>query len=49
MLLADGRRIVRDLSKDEISDPYVIRMHPDFRLIVLANRPGYPFQVLPII
>ena len=21
----------------------VIRMHPDFRMMVLANRPGFPF------
>lgn len=24
-------------------NPNVIPLHPDFRMIVLANRPGYPF------
>jgi hypothetical protein len=41
MLLSDGRRIV---SRPELFiDDSVIRMHPDFRMIVLANRPGFPF------
>lgn len=45
MLLSDGRKIVS--SKESISfdtDPSsVILIHPEFRVIVLANRPGYPF------
>ncbi|XP_031417095.1 von Willebrand factor A domain-containing protein 8 isoform X2 [Clupea harengus] len=39
MILADGRRIVSEAS--EMSN--VIVMHPNFRMIVLANRPGFPF------
>ena len=41
MLLADGRRIVspeRALNTDEY-----IPIHENFRMWVLANRPGYPF------
>ena len=38
MLLADGRRIVTGRSGDGL-----IRIHPDFTLWVLANRPGHPF------
>ncbi|KAB5577077.1 hypothetical protein PHYPO_G00205820 [Pangasianodon hypophthalmus] len=42
MILADGRRIVSDpMGADWRAD--VITMHPDFRMIVLANRPGFPF------
>lgn len=40
MTLADGRSIKpagRDLEANDIP------IHPDFRLIMLANRPGYPF------
>ncbi|XP_064465910.1 von Willebrand factor A domain-containing protein 8-like isoform X2 [Ornithodoros turicata] len=42
MLLADGRRIVHysDAAK---SKPNSVVMHPNFRMIVLANRPGFPF------
>ncbi|KAJ2997148.1 von Willebrand factor A domain-containing protein 8 [Globomyces sp. JEL0801] len=40
MVLSDGRRIVGDLS-DAVSN--AIPIHPDFRMIVLANRPGFPF------
>jgi hypothetical protein len=40
MLLSDGRRIVPSGSP---SAPDTIPMHPGFRAIVLANRPGYPF------
>jgi hypothetical protein len=36
MLLADGRRIVRG---GEPRDN-VIPLHPDFKMFVLANRPG---------
>ncbi|KAL2081742.1 hypothetical protein ACEWY4_023595 [Coilia grayii] len=39
MILADGRRIVSEAAEK----PNVIVMHPDFRMIVLANRPGFPF------
>lgn len=34
MLLLDG---------DSCNDPAVIPVHPDFRMIALANRPGFPF------
>jgi MoxR-like ATPase len=41
MMLSDGRRIV---SRPELfDDDNVIKMHPDFRMFVLANRPGFPF------
>uniref|UniRef100_A0A672IEL6 von Willebrand factor A domain containing 8 n=1 Tax=Salarias fasciatus TaxID=181472 RepID=A0A672IEL6_SALFA len=36
MILADGRRIIS-------GRPNAIVMHPDFRMLVLANRPGFPF------
>ncbi|GFO07343.1 von Willebrand factor a domain-containing protein 8-like [Plakobranchus ocellatus] len=42
MHLADGRRIVAANSKIPAS-PNVIVAHPDFRMVVLANRPGFPF------
>ncbi|XP_067265112.1 von Willebrand factor A domain-containing protein 8 isoform X1 [Chanodichthys erythropterus] len=42
MILADGRRIVSD-SLEAAGRPNAIPMHPDFRMIVLANRPGFPF------
>jgi hypothetical protein len=38
LLLADGRRISRHQE-----GPGSIKMHPDFTLWVLANRPGFPF------
>uniref|UniRef100_A0A672TB47 VWFA domain-containing protein n=1 Tax=Sinocyclocheilus grahami TaxID=75366 RepID=A0A672TB47_SINGR len=38
MILADGRRIV------SAGRPNAIPMHPDFRMIVLANRPGFPYN-----
>lgn len=40
MILSDGRRIV-PMSKENNKD--YISIHPDFRMIVLANRPGFPF------
>jgi MoxR-like ATPase len=44
MLLADGRRIVSTLTgHDRGRRSKLIPMHPDFRMIILANRPGYPF------
>ncbi|XP_041857473.1 von Willebrand factor A domain-containing protein 8 [Melanotaenia boesemani] len=42
MILADGRRIISDPREAE-GRPNTIMMHPDFRMIVLANRPGFPF------
>ena len=44
MLLSDGRRIVPEthaLAKSGL--PNIIVSHPDFRMMVLANRPGFPF------
>uniref|UniRef100_A0A3Q1FF48 von Willebrand factor A domain-containing protein 8 n=1 Tax=Acanthochromis polyacanthus TaxID=80966 RepID=A0A3Q1FF48_9TELE len=38
MILADGRRIISAKGR-----PNTIIMHPDFRMLVLANRPGFPF------
>uniref|UniRef100_A0A3Q2TY78 von Willebrand factor A domain-containing protein 8 n=1 Tax=Fundulus heteroclitus TaxID=8078 RepID=A0A3Q2TY78_FUNHE len=38
MILADGRRIISATGR-----PNIIGMHPDFRMLVLANRPGFPF------
>ncbi|KAJ3223480.1 von Willebrand factor A domain-containing protein 8 [Clydaea vesicula] len=43
MVLSDGRRIVTK-EIDAFGDPKdYIFMHPDFRMFVLANRPGFPF------
>lgn len=45
MTLSDGRRIV-DLNRYpslDSSSSQVIPLHPQFRMIVLANRPGWPF------
>jgi MoxR-like ATPase len=42
MILSDGRRIVPVLPPN--CDPaHHIQIHPDFRIVVLANRPGFPF------
>jgi von Willebrand factor A domain-containing protein 8 len=49
LILHDGRRL---LSQQRISHEFpegcssndIIPINPDFRLIVLANRPGYPFH-----
>lgn len=45
MILSDGRRIVpQDYKIDSDSDPNsFIRLHANFRMFVLANRPGFPF------
>ncbi|KAJ3333377.1 hypothetical protein HDU76_008821, partial [Blyttiomyces sp. JEL0837] len=43
MTLTDGRRI-RKVVPGDVIEPDVIPIHPDFRMIVLANRPGYPFM-----
>ncbi|XP_041662632.1 von Willebrand factor A domain-containing protein 8 isoform X2 [Cheilinus undulatus] len=42
MILADGRRIISDPHEAK-GRPNTIIMHPDFRMLVLANRPGFPF------
>eukprot|EP00058_Branchiostoma_floridae_P007969 XP_002593457.1 hypothetical protein BRAFLDRAFT_277037 [Branchiostoma floridae] len=41
MILADGRKIVS--AQAHPGKANIIAMHPDFRMIVLANRPGFPF------
>lgn len=43
MILADGRRIVLPNDPSLTRKQDIIKMHPDFRMIVLANRPGFPF------
>lgn len=42
MILADVRRIISD-PRESKGKPNTIVMHPDFRMLVLANRPGFPF------
>lgn len=42
MILSDGRRIVPSMSCDSGNLKRIL-LHPDFRMIVLANRPGFPF------
>ncbi|XP_035460202.2 von Willebrand factor A domain-containing protein 8 [Scophthalmus maximus] len=42
MILADGRRIISD-PREAQGRPNTVVMHPDFRMLVLANRPGFPF------
>ncbi|CAK6967706.1 von Willebrand factor A domain-containing protein 8 [Scomber scombrus] len=42
MILADGRRIISDPLEAK-GRPNTVVMHPDFRMLVLANRPGFPF------
>nr|XP_014349139.1 PREDICTED: von Willebrand factor A domain-containing protein 8 [Latimeria chalumnae] len=42
MILSDGRRIVANPEYTE-DRADVIVMDPDFRMVVLANRPGFPF------
>lgn len=43
MLLADGRRILPTGVRSDIKETDIVRLHPNFRMIVLANRPGFPF------
>ncbi|KAI8855148.1 AAA domain-containing protein [Chytridium lagenaria] len=45
MVLVDGRRIVSERNGKKVTsnNPNVIVAHPLFRMIVLANRPGFPF------
>uniref|UniRef100_A0A8C0HM83 von Willebrand factor A domain-containing protein 8 n=1 Tax=Buteo japonicus TaxID=224669 RepID=A0A8C0HM83_9AVES len=42
MVLSDGRRIVANHAYVEGRENVIV-IHPDFRMIVLANRPGFPF------
>lgn len=42
MVLSDGRRIVSSLNSGERNSNKIL-LHPDFRMLVLANRPGFPF------
>ncbi|KAK2514328.1 Vwa8 [Columba guinea] len=42
MVLSDGRRIVANDALVEGRENTIV-IHPDFRMIVLANRPGFPF------
>ncbi|XP_025954961.2 von Willebrand factor A domain-containing protein 8 isoform X3 [Dromaius novaehollandiae] len=42
MVLSDGRRIVANCANTERRENVIV-IHPDFRMIVLANRPGFPF------
>lgn len=42
MVLGDGRRIISKESDIQDSENYIM-VHPNFRMLVLANRPGYPF------
>ncbi|GFG34443.1 hypothetical protein Cfor_05032 [Coptotermes formosanus] len=44
MILSDGRRLVPHSDRQAHSvSPSIIPVHPDFRMIILANRPGFPF------
>ncbi|CAF1250925.1 unnamed protein product [Adineta steineri] len=45
MFLSDGRRVYPKETGDISTIPsnMIIRTHPNFRMIVLANRPGFPF------
>lgn len=41
-MLSDGRRVV-PANSNRSASPKILKTHPDFRMIVLANRPGFPF------
>lgn len=45
MFLSDGRRVYPKETGhiSTIPSNLIIRTHPNFRMIVLANRPGFPF------
>ena len=43
MILSDGRKIVSSLPNGDVDATNFIISHPDFRIVVLANRPGFPF------
>ena len=40
MILSDGRR----LSSNANTSSNALQIHSDFRIIILANRPGFPFS-----
>ena len=40
MSLPDGRKVVRGTTKERGREDDIV-VHPDFRLVLLANRPGY--------
>uniref|UniRef100_A0A8C0IK20 ATPase dynein-related AAA domain-containing protein n=1 Tax=Chelonoidis abingdonii TaxID=106734 RepID=A0A8C0IK20_CHEAB len=42
MVLSDGRRLVANPANVDGRENVIV-IHPDFRMIVLANRPGFPF------
>ncbi|XP_055858893.1 von Willebrand factor A domain-containing protein 8-like, partial [Episyrphus balteatus] len=44
MILSDGRKIVYPTVSGS-NDIGIIETHPNFRVIVLANRPGFPFLI----
>lgn len=43
IILSDGRKIVSSGHEIDEKSTELIQTHPDFRMIVLANRPGFPF------
>eukprot|EP01064_Diplonema_japonicum_P007129 TRINITY_DN1484_c1_g3_i2.p1 TRINITY_DN1484_c1_g3~~TRINITY_DN1484_c1_g3_i2.p1 ORF type:complete len:1838 (+),score=402.93 TRINITY_DN1484_c1_g3_i2:53-5515(+) len=43
LALSDGRKLVRTANPMVLNNPSVVPVHPSFRMIVLANRPGFPF------
>merc|ERR1719210_2888020 len=43
MMLSDGRRITSSPLPDGYDTSKFIPMHKNFRMMVLANRPGFPF------
>lgn len=43
MILSDGRKIIPSGQKIDEKSSALIQTHTDFRMIVLANRPGFPF------
>lgn len=44
MILSDGRRLVPHIDpRAQSGSSNIIPVHPDFRMIILANRPGFPF------
>lgn len=44
MILSDGRKILPySPANQSLPSDHYIQTHPDFRMIVLANRPGFPF------
>nr|CAG8451889.1 3329_t:CDS:10 [Entrophospora candida] len=42
MVLGDGRRILSSITTENMKEECIV-IHRNFRMIVLANRPGYPF------